>query len=53
MEIEFTLGAGDCCATTESPAAIESTNDAEVWIADDQALGAIYLRYEIRPVRNA
>ena len=30
--------------------AIESTNDAEVWIADDQALGVIYLRDEIRPV---
>jgi len=29
--------------------AIESTNDAEVWIADDQALGVIYLRDEIRP----
>jgi Zn2+/Cd2+-exporting ATPase len=29
--------------------AIESTNDAEVWIANDQALGVIYLRDEIRP----
>jgi Zn2+/Cd2+-exporting ATPase len=29
--------------------AIESTNDAEVWIANDQALGLIYLRDEIRP----
>lgn len=29
--------------------AIESTNDAEVLIADDQALGVIYLRDEIRP----
>jgi Cd2+/Zn2+-exporting ATPase len=28
---------------------IESTNDAEVWIANDQALGVIYLRDEIRP----
>ena len=28
---------------------IETTNDAEVWIADDQALGVIYLRDEIRP----
>jgi Cd2+/Zn2+-exporting ATPase len=28
---------------------IETTNDAEVWIADDQALGLIYLRDEIRP----
>jgi len=30
--------------------AIESTNDAEVWIANDQALGVIYLRDEVRPV---
>jgi Cd2+/Zn2+-exporting ATPase len=29
--------------------AIETTNDAEVWIASDQALGVIYLRDEIRP----
>jgi len=29
--------------------AIESTNDAEVWIANDRALGVIYLRDEIRP----
>ena len=29
--------------------AIESTNEAEVLIADDQALGVIYLRDEIRP----
>ena len=29
--------------------AIESTNDAEVWIARDRALGVIYLRDEIRP----
>ena len=29
--------------------AIETTNDAEVWIANDRALGAIYLRDEIRP----
>ena len=29
--------------------AIESTNDAEVLIADDQPLGVIYLRDEIRP----
>jgi Cd2+/Zn2+-exporting ATPase len=29
--------------------AIETTNDAEVWIANDQALGVIYLRDEIRP----
>jgi Cd2+/Zn2+-exporting ATPase len=28
---------------------IETTNDAEVWIATDQALGVIYLRDEIRP----
>jgi Zn2+/Cd2+-exporting ATPase len=28
---------------------IETTNDAEVWIASDQALGVIYLRDEIRP----
>jgi Cd2+/Zn2+-exporting ATPase len=28
---------------------VESTNDAEVWIANDQALGVIYLRDEIRP----
>lgn len=28
---------------------IETTNDAEVWIANDQALGLIYLRDEIRP----
>jgi ATPase, P-type (transporting), HAD superfamily, subfamily IC len=32
-----------------APPAIESTNDAEVWIANDQALGVIYLRDEIRP----
>ena len=25
------------------------TNDAEVWIGDDQPLGVIYLRDEIRP----
>jgi Cd2+/Zn2+-exporting ATPase len=29
--------------------AIETTNDAEVWIASDQALGVIYLHDEIRP----
>ena len=29
--------------------AIESTNDAEVWIANDRVLGVIYLRDEIRP----
>ena len=29
--------------------AIETTNDAEVWIANDQALGVIYLRDEVRP----
>jgi Zn2+/Cd2+-exporting ATPase len=29
--------------------AIESTNDAEVWIANDRALGVIYLRDDIRP----
>ena len=29
--------------------AIESTNDAEVWIANEQAVGVIYLRDEIRP----
>jgi len=29
--------------------AIESTNDAEVWIANDQTLGVIYLRDETRP----
>lgn len=29
--------------------AIDSTNDAEVWIANDRALGVIYLRDEIRP----
>ena len=29
--------------------AIETTNDAEVWIATDHALGVIYLRDEIRP----
>jgi len=29
--------------------AIESTNDAEVWIANNRALGVIYLRDEIRP----
>jgi Zn2+/Cd2+-exporting ATPase len=29
--------------------AIQTTNDAEVWIANDQALGVIYLRDEIRP----
>ena len=29
--------------------AVEPTNDAEVWIANDQALGVIYLRDEIRP----
>jgi Zn2+/Cd2+-exporting ATPase len=28
---------------------IETSNDAEVWIANDQALGLIYLRDEIRP----
>jgi Zn2+/Cd2+-exporting ATPase len=28
---------------------VEPTNDAEVWIANDQALGVIYLRDEIRP----
>jgi Cd2+/Zn2+-exporting ATPase len=28
---------------------VEMTNDAEVWIANDQALGVIYLRDEIRP----
>jgi Cd2+/Zn2+-exporting ATPase len=29
--------------------AVESTNEAEVWIASGQALGVIYLRDEIRP----
>ena len=29
--------------------AVELTNEGEVWIANDQALGAIYLRDEIRP----
>jgi Zn2+/Cd2+-exporting ATPase len=29
--------------------AIETTNEAEVWIASDQAIGVIYLRDEIRP----
>jgi Cd2+/Zn2+-exporting ATPase len=29
--------------------ATETTNDAEVWVAGDQALGTIYLRDEIRP----
>ena len=29
--------------------AVELTIDAEVWIANDQALGVIYLRDEIRP----
>lgn len=29
--------------------AIESTNEAEVWLGSDQALGVIYLRDEIRP----
>lgn len=29
--------------------AIESTNDAEVWVANDRVLGVIYLRDEIRP----
>jgi Cd2+/Zn2+-exporting ATPase len=29
--------------------AVELTNDAEVWIGNDQALGLIYLRDEIRP----
>jgi len=30
-------------------AAVESTNEAEVWVGGDQALGVIYLRDEIRP----
>ena len=29
--------------------AIESTNEAEVWVGSDQALGVIYMRDEIRP----
>jgi Cd2+/Zn2+-exporting ATPase len=29
--------------------AVESTNEAEVWVCSDQALGVIYLRDEIRP----
>jgi Cd2+/Zn2+-exporting ATPase len=29
--------------------AVESTNEAEVWVGSDQALGVIYLRDEIRP----
>jgi Cd2+/Zn2+-exporting ATPase len=29
--------------------AVESTNEAEVWVGADQALGVIYLRDEIRP----
>jgi Zn2+/Cd2+-exporting ATPase len=29
--------------------AVESTNDAEVWVGNGQALGMIYLRDEIRP----
>jgi Cd2+/Zn2+-exporting ATPase len=29
--------------------AVESTNDAEVWVGNGQALGLIYLRDEIRP----
>ena len=29
--------------------AVQLTNDAEVWIANDQAVGVIYLRDEIRP----
>jgi Zn2+/Cd2+-exporting ATPase len=29
--------------------AVESTNEGEVWVGSDQALGAIYLRDEIRP----
>ncbi len=29
--------------------AMEATNDAEVWIGDSQAIGAIYLRDQIRP----
>jgi Cd2+/Zn2+-exporting ATPase len=29
--------------------AVELTNEGEVWIANDQALGVIYLRDEIRP----
>ena len=29
--------------------AVELTNDAEVWIGDDQPLGVIYLRDEVRP----
>ena len=28
---------------------VELTNEGEVWVADDQALGVIYLRDEIRP----
>jgi Cd2+/Zn2+-exporting ATPase len=32
-----------------APRTIETTNDAEVCIANDQALGVIYLRDEIRP----
>jgi Cd2+/Zn2+-exporting ATPase len=28
---------------------VESTNEAEVWVGSDQALGVIYLRDEIRP----
>ena len=29
--------------------AVELTNEGEVWVANDQALGVIYLRDEIRP----
>jgi len=29
--------------------AVESTNEAEVWVGGDQAVGVIYLRDEIRP----
>jgi P-type E1-E2 ATPase len=35
--------------TAVSAAAVELTNDAEVWIGNDQPLGVIYLRDEIRP----
>src|SRR5262249_17415377 len=33
--------------------AVESTNEGEVWIANDQALGVIYLRDEIRPAAKS
>ena len=33
--------------------AIESSNEAEVWIAGKRAYGLIYLRDEIRPAAKA